>query len=173
MLPVPGHEIINEITGESYVDRSTSGLGTCCIIVRQEEESKQNYEESWAFLQWWLSNEVQAEYGREVEATFGVASRWNPANMIAMQSLPYTQEELDVINQQWVWLKESPNTMGGYYTSRYLLTALNQTVIQGLSGRIAMEDAVKEINKEMRRKQKEFSIPENGSIFNVEPAKAN
>lgn len=173
MLPVPGHEIIDKETGATYVDRSTSGLGTCCIIVRQEEESRQHYDESWAFLQWWLSDDVQAEYGREVEATFGVASRWNPANMIAMQSLPYTQEELDVINQQWVWLKESPNTMGGYYTSRYLLTALNQTVIQGLSGRIAIEDAVKEINKEMKRKQKEFGIPETGSIFNVESIKVN
>ncbi len=169
MLPVPGHVRVNEETGEEYVDRSTSGLGTCCIIVRQEEESMQNYEESWAFLQWWLSNDVQAEYGREVEATFGVASRWNPANMVALQSLPYTQEELDVINEQWVWLNESPNSMGGYYTSRYLLTALNQTVIQGLSGRIALEDAVKEINKEMKRKQTEFGIPEDGSIYFATP----
>jgi ABC-type glycerol-3-phosphate transport system substrate-binding protein len=111
---------------------------------------------------------VQAEYGREVEATFGVASRWNPANKNAAQKLPYTQDELDVINAQWEWLKESSNAMGGYYTSRYLLTALNQTVIQGLSGRIALEDAVKEINKEMRRKQNEFGIPEDGSILYAE-----
>lgn len=85
-----------------------------------------------------------------------------------LQTLPYTQDELDVINAQWEWLKESPNAMGGYYTSRYLLTALNQTVIQGLSGRIALEDAVKEINKEMRRKQSEFGIPEDGSVLYAE-----
>ena len=165
MTVVPGHVRVNEETGEEYIDRSTSGLGTCCIIVRQDTAERQQYEESWTFLQWWLSDAVQAEYGREVEATFGVASRWNPANLVATQSLPYSQEELDVINAQWEHLKESPNTMGGYYTSRYLLTALNQTVIQGLSGRIALEDAVKEINKEMRRKQKEFNIPENGSVL--------
>lgn len=45
-----------------------------------------------------------------------------PTKMPA-QTLPYTQDELDVINAQWEWLKESPNAMGGYYTSRYLLTA--------------------------------------------------
>jgi hypothetical protein len=55
--------------------------------------------------------------------------------------------------------------MGDYYTSRYLVTALNQTVMQGLSGRIALEDAVKEINKEMRRKQAEFGIPKDGAIY--------
>ena len=173
MTVVPGHVVgVDEKTGEEIIDRSTSGLGTCCIIVRQDDVKKQQYEESWTFLQWWLSDDVQAEYGREVEATFGVASRWNPANMVATQSLPYSQEELDVINAQWVHLKESPNTMGGYYTSRYLLTALNQTVIQGLSGRIALEDAVKEINKEMRRKQEEFRIPEDGSVL-YETAIAN
>ena len=107
----------------------------------------------------------QAEYGREVEATFGVASRWNPANKVALQSLPYSQEELDVINAQWEHLDETPGTMGDYYTSRYLVTALNQTVMQGLSGRIALEDAVKEINKEMRRKQAEFGIPKDGAIY--------
>lgn len=167
MTVVPGHIRVNEETGESYVDRSLNGIGTCCIIVNKDKEPEKDrhYDESWAFLQWWLSDSVQTEYGREVEATFGVASRWNPANMVATQTLPYTQEELDVINAQWAHLKESPNTMGGYYTSRYLLTALNQAVIQGLSGRIALEDAVKEINKEMRRKQAEFGIPEDGSIL--------
>ena len=169
MTVVPGHVRVNEETGEEYVDRSTSGLGTCCIIVKQDDPKKQNYEEAWTFLQWWLSDDVQSEYGREVEATFGVASRWNPANMVAVQSLPYAQEELDVINAQWVHLKESPNAMGGYYTSRYLLTALNQTVIQGLSGRISLEDAVKEINKEMRRKQEEFGIPADGSVLYEQP----
>ncbi len=168
MLPVPGHKRV--IDGEEVVDRSMSGLGTCCIIINKDNVAEENrhYEESWAFLQWWLSDSVQAEYGREVEATFGVASRWNPANKNAAQTLPYTQDELDVINAQWEWLKESPNAMGGYYTSRYLLTALNQTVIQGLSGRIALEDAVKEINKEMRRKQSEFGIPEDGSVLYAE-----
>ncbi len=165
MVPVPGHKKV--VNGVEVVDRSTSGLGTCCIIINKENQSEESrhYEESWAFLQWWLSDSVQSEYGREVEATFGVASRWNPANKNAAQTLPYTQEELDVINAQWEWLKESPNTMGGYYTSRYLLTALNQTVIQGLSGRIALEDAVKIINKEMRRKQGEFGVPVDGSIL--------
>lgn len=168
MVPVPGHKRV--IDGEEVIDRSNSGLGTCCIIINKDKEKEEDrhYEESWAFLQWWLSDSVQAEYGREVEATFGVASRWNPANKNAAQKLPYTQDELDVINAQWEWLKESSNAMGGYYTSRYLLTALNQTVIQGLSGRIALEDAVKEINKEMRRKQNEFGIPEDGSILYAE-----
>ena len=160
ILPVPGHTVMND-AGEVVVDRSNGGAGSCNIIISSTKHPK----EAWQFIQWWSSDPVQAEYGREVEATFGVASRWNPANKNAVGTLPYTMEELDVIYDQWAWLKESPSTLGGYYTSRYLITALNQTVLQGKNARVALEDAIKEINKEMKRKQKEYKIPEGGSVL--------
>ena len=159
ILPIPGHTF--EEDGEIKVNRSNGGAGTCSIIISSTEHPK----EAWQFVQWWSSDSVQAEYGREVEATFGVASRWNSANVNAVDTLPYTQDELDVIHAQWEWLKESPNTLGGYYTSRYLITALNQTVLQGKNARVALEDAIKEINKEMKRKQKEYKVPEGGSVL--------
>ena len=160
ILPVPGHTVMND-EGEIVVDRSNGGAGSCNIII----SSTKHPQEAWQFIQWWSSDAVQAEYGREVEATFGVASRWNPANKNAVGTLPYTQDELDVIYAQWEWLKESPSTLGGYYTSRYLVTALNQTVLQGKNARVALEDAIKEINKEMKRKQKEYKVPEGGSVL--------
>jgi ABC-type glycerol-3-phosphate transport system substrate-binding protein len=157
ILPVPGHKVTNE-AGETVVDRSLNGVASCSIII----SSTKYPEETWAFLQWWASDAVQEEYGREVEATFGVASRWNPANKNAIATLPYTLEELDVIYEQWSWIQESPNVLGGYYTSRYLTTALNQHVLQGVNARVALEDAIKEINKEMIRKQEEYRIAEKG-----------
>ncbi len=70
--------------------------------------------------------------------------------------MAYSDEELEVINEQWSYFTETPVVLGGYYTPRYLTTALNQAVLQGSNIRIALEDAVREINKEMKRKQKEF-----------------
>lgn len=165
ILPVPGHTVTNEAgevvvdeDGNPVVDRSWNSVASCSIIISSTEYP----EETWAFLQWWSSDAVQEEYGREVEATFGVASRWNPANKNAVATLPYTTDELAVIYEQWNWLQESPNVLGGYYTSRYLTTALNQHVLQGVNARIALEDAIKEINKEMQRKQEEYKIDEKG-----------
>ncbi len=149
MSPIPGH-----LQDNGSIDRSIGGVGTCSVII----SSTDSPDESWEFLKWWSSDETQEKYGQEVEATFGVASRWNPANKVALQKLPYTDTELDIINKQWDYFRESPNTLGGYYTSRYLLTALNQTILQGMNARIALEDAVREINKEMLRKQTEFRI---------------
>jgi ABC-type glycerol-3-phosphate transport system substrate-binding protein len=149
MAPIPGHKL-----SDGSVVRYAGGLGTCSIIISSTEYP----EEAWKFIQWWSSDEVQTQYGQEVEATFGVASRWNPANVEALKTLPYTEKEMSVILEQWSHFKEAHNTLGGYYTHRYLNTALNQTILQGKNARIALEDAVKEINKEMLRKQKEFGI---------------
>ena len=151
MCPIPGHAKIDD-NGEVYVDRSMTAGGTSCVIL----SSSKYKEEAWIFLQWWLSDDVQAEYGREVEAIFGIAGRWDTANRNSIQQLPYTPEELQVIMDQWEWLRETPQTLGDYYTSRYLLTALNQTVLQGQSARVALEDAIRVINKEMQRKQEEY-----------------
>lgn len=157
MKPVPGQAKLNE-AGEVVIDRSMNAVATCSIMINNHErpDFEKTKEASWVFMQWWASDDVQAEYGREIEATFGVAGRWNSANKNAVQELPYTAEELEVINAQWDWIKETPQTLGDYYTSRYLLTALNQTVLQGQSARVALEDAIREIDKEMRRKQEQY-----------------
>lgn len=167
ILPVPGHFVLDDNgnvvldeEGQPIVNRATNGVASCSIIINSGDEKRE--QATWAFLQWWASDSVQEEYGREVEATFGVASRWNPANKNAVATLPYTLDELDVIYEQWEWLQESPNVLGGYYTSRYLTTALNQHVLQGVNARVALEDAIKEINKEMLRKQTEYRIAEKG-----------
>ncbi|MBQ3848158.1 MAG: extracellular solute-binding protein [Clostridia bacterium] len=166
MAPVPGHIVGYEEDGTPKVARYCGGNGTCAVIIKQEKEEDRQYEESWKFLEWWLSAETQSTYAQEVEATFGIASRWNPANKNALKNMAYSEDELNIIYKHWddeLGYMESPNVLGGYYTSRYLLTALNQAVVQGDSARIALEDAVKEINKEMKRKQDEFGIT--GSIL--------
>lgn len=150
MSPVPGH-----LKEDGTVDRSMGGSGTTCILIRNEGD-RNHAAEGWEFIKWWMSEEIQVKYAQEVEATFGVASRWNTANKLAINNMAYSDDELEVINEQWKYFTEYPVVLGGYYTDRYLLTALNQSVLQGDNIRIALEDAVREINKEMKRKQKEF-----------------
>ena len=72
--------------------------------------------------------------------------------------MPYTDEEIEIILTMWEDFAETPVVLGGYYTNRYLLTALNQAILQGLDPRVAIEDAVREINKEMKRKQEDFGV---------------
>lgn len=163
MAPVPGHyvtdekgDIVKDVNGDPVIDRSMGGMLTSCIIINNNDQERTM--NSWEFMKWWLGADTQTEYANEVEATFGVGSRWQTANKEAISRMPYTDEEIEIIQTVWADFEETPVVLGGYYTNRYLLTALNQAILQGLNPRVALEDAVREINKEMKRKQEDFEV---------------
>ena len=74
-------------------------------------------------------------------------------------SLDWNAGDLQVIREQWKWAKESPVVLGGYYTGRYITNAFTNVVIAGSSSvRDALEEAVKEIDRELRNKQEEYGV---------------
>ncbi|QNK59514.1 extracellular solute-binding protein [Paenibacillus sp. PAMC21692] len=148
MAPIPG--ILRDDGG---IDRSTGGSGQTGVILA----SSRHKEASWELLKWWTEENTQIRYGIELEGLLGAGSRWNTANVEAMKGMAWSKEELAAILEQWSWFKEQPVVLGGYYTSRHLMNAWNRTVITGDNARIALEDAYKEINKELLRKQEEFA----------------
>jgi len=45
-----------------------------------------NRENAWKFLEWFTSDEIQTDYGREIEAALGSISRYTPANTAAFHN---------------------------------------------------------------------------------------
>lgn len=149
IAPIPGTR--NE-KGET--DRSNGGLsGTCCMIFTQSEKQ----ESAWEYLKWWMSNDVQVDFAEELESLIGIEARWNTANIHAFADLPWERQQLETIMSQWDWVKEAPMVLGGYFTARYINNAWNTAVVSGGNYRDAIEEAVEEIDKEMKIKQEEYS----------------
>lgn len=119
-------------------------------------ESSTKKDAAWQFLQWWMSEETQIEYGKLVESTVGIGARWNTANVEAFRKLPWTDEEIDVITAQWENLRMQPVVPGSYSTGRHVSFAWNKTVISGITPRDALEEAVEKINTELETKQEEY-----------------
>ncbi|SHE81437.1 ABC-type glycerol-3-phosphate transport system, substrate-binding protein [Caldanaerobius fijiensis DSM 17918] len=149
IAPFPGHRM-----PDATINRRTGSFGTTNIILQQSK----NKREAWEFLKWWMSEDVQSRFGENVEAIVGVGARWNSANVAAFKSMPWKQEDLNVILEQWKQFKVQPVVLGGYFTGRYVGFAWNNVVLGGMKIRDALEDAVKQINKEMKAKQEEFSV---------------
>ena len=78
--------------------------------------------------------------------------------MEAFRNLPWTQEELEVIEYMWGWVKETPVVLGGYMTGRNVYNAWNRVVIGEENPRDSLEEAIKTINREMQMKQLEYGI---------------
>lgn len=145
MKPMPGIE-----QADGTIDRTTGGLAQTGIIFQSSSKQQQ----AWEFLKWWTSADAQEEFGTELEALLGVEARWNTANVEALQRLPWSQSDIDAILEQWDWFKEREVVLGGYYTTRYISNIWNEVVLGGVLPRESLENSVKEINKELRKKRR-------------------
>lgn len=144
MAPLPGH-IRN---GE--VDRSAGGYADTAAIVFKSSENKTQAVE---FLDWWMQEDVQIQYGKSLEAVAGTESRWNSANVNAFFEMSWSDAEKEVIEESFRWAKEMPIVLGGYYTTRHITNAWNRTVISKIDARDSLEEAVLDINRELRMRR--------------------
>ncbi|WP_164821303.1 extracellular solute-binding protein [Paenibacillus koleovorans] len=121
-------------------------------------ERSNKKEQAWTFLKWWLSADVQQQYGADLEAVNGIAFRWNTSNVEAFLRLPWRKEDAAVILEQWRWYKDIPNVPGGYFLEREVSNAWIRTVVSKVNYRSSLEQAVRDIDRELRRKQEEFGF---------------
>ena len=59
-------------------------------------------EESWTFLKWWSSTEVQSRFGNLLQSTYGSEYIWPTANREAFESLPLKAKDKKVILEQLI-----------------------------------------------------------------------
>ena len=146
MVPIPG------TMKNGVIDRSEATSGSACVILKDTKDLNA----SWDFVKWWCSADIQAEVGNQIELLMGEAARYTPANLNAIKKLSWTDEQLEVLNQQINWLDEIPEVIGGYYTARGLDNAFRNVLFNGENYREALMEQMEVINTELTRKQKEF-----------------
>lgn len=134
----------------NYVETSTS---TGAIALADTEYPEEAYE----FLKWWVSAEVQGQFGVQLEQSLGVAARYGTANLEAFEELPWSTGQADVIRRQRENTVAVEQIPGSYYIARNLTFAFRGVVLDQENLRETMYKYNIEINKELKRKQKEFN----------------
>ncbi|MFD0616658.1 extracellular solute-binding protein [Paenibacillus sp. GCM10027629] len=147
MLPIPGAK-----QPDGKVSRWTS-LGTTSAFMMKKSDKQ---EEAWKFLEWWTSDETQSRYASDIESFAGIEYRWQTANLAAMQSVTWPEEDLSMLNEQLAWAKNMPFVPGYYLLPREMDFAWNEVVLNGKPPKEALEKAQKSLDREMTRKQLEF-----------------
>ena len=146
---------------DGTIDRSVNGganpVSTNPSTANMILKDSAHQSESWEFLQWFMSEDIQVEYGNLVESIIGLGARWNSANLAAFKRLPWSSEEINTITKQWEYNKEIPIVPGSYATTRYLNFAWTDIVISGKEVRSTLEEAAEEVNREIDKKYKEFA----------------
>jgi ABC-type glycerol-3-phosphate transport system substrate-binding protein len=162
MYPVPGimredgtiDRTIVTSPGAHNAVASTSGFITTSRPERADD--------SWEFVQWFMSEETQVRFALELEAMFGPAARYNTATVAAQSSLAWDRHSLDTIMTSIANIRELPGIPGGYYIGRHIGNAFNEIVLMGVTPRAAMRKYNEVINSEIERKRIELGLDERG-----------
>ena len=149
MAPIPGTK-----QADGTVLRTETASGTAAVLLK---DCKQK-DRAWDFIKWWTDAPTQAAYGTELEASLGVAARYDTANREAFDSIGWTDEEAAVLKEQWAQVTDIPQIPGNYFISRCLTNAFRMVVDEGENPVRALNIYNKEMNAEIKRKRAEFGL---------------
>jgi ABC-type glycerol-3-phosphate transport system substrate-binding protein len=138
--------------------RYTTGSAQAAIMFANTDKP----DESWEFMKWWMSTQTQVDFAEQLILNYGYEYLWNSANLEAFGYLPMPEEHKQVILEQWQWLQEPVKLPGSYMQEREISNAWNRIVFDGVNPRVAIDNAVILINREITRKMEEFGYLENG-----------
>jgi ABC-type glycerol-3-phosphate transport system substrate-binding protein len=136
---------------QGTVERWEPGSATSCLAMKGSKE-----EETWSFLKWWDSAEVQSEFANSLRNIVGAEYIYIPANLKAFEALSLPLAHKDVIQKQWEFMAEYSRVPGWYMLERELSNCWNSIVLDGENARTAIDDSVSLINKEIQRKMIQF-----------------
>ena len=146
---IPG--VQDDVTGEIY--RYMSGGAESTVMFASDDEREQK---AWEFMCWWSSAEVQAEFGQMLQIMYGDEYIWPTANLEAFSMLPFPTSDKNIIMEQAKNILEAPRLLGSYMLEREMSNAFNDVVVNGKNLRSRIDDVVKAVERETRRKLEEF-----------------
>ena len=115
-------------------------------------------DKAWTYIKWFTGEECQADYASEMVAIMGPSAKYNTANIDALKNLPWSTEELAMIEDQFNNLASVPNYPGAYIIDRYTNFAFLAAYNDGEDPTQALLSYISLINKEITRKRAEFDL---------------
>lgn len=162
---VPGVEDENGV-----IQRQTAGAAQASLIMENGNDTPivlkdgtemDRQEAAWEYLKWWMSTDTQVDFGNILQTTYGKEYIWNTANTEAFSLLPWDSTDKKVILESMEWIEETPRIPGTYMVERELSNAYVEVALNGETLRTSLDEAVKRINRETKRKLQEFGYLDN------------
>lgn len=148
-MPLPG---VKDSTGKV---NNTAVADTINSVMMDTTEDKAS---AWKFMKWWLDTNTQTQYANSLEAVMGTSARYPTANINVLKQLPWPQKQSEKLMEQFNATIGVPEVPGGYLTTRSVDYAFRSVVTSGQNPREALFMNIKQIDKEIVKKRKEFHL---------------
>lgn len=120
--------------------------------------SSKRKEDSWKFLKWWTSDDIQNKFAQEIEGLLGPSGRYSSANSEAFKYSSWPKKCKEIFSMQMRDLTAVENVPGSYFLSRNITNAFRAVVYKNVDPTDALYDYTYKINQELTQKRKEFNI---------------
>jgi ABC-type glycerol-3-phosphate transport system substrate-binding protein len=150
MVPQPG-----------TMDPETGMINNCAIsgvVADVIVHGCDREDEAWEFLKWFTGPDAQTGYANDMVAILGDSGKQNTANLKALESMPWSTEEMVEIRKQFNNLAAVPNYPGAYYIGRYTSFAFLNAYNNDADPVASLLSYINVINKEINRKRAEFKL---------------
>ena len=141
------------VAEDGTVNRACAGGGTGCVILNDCK----NKDAAWTFLKWWTSADTQYKYSKNVESLLGATGRIATSNKKAFENYSWDINDLNILLQQWSYVREIPQVPGSYYLNR----SVEQAYLSVINDNVTPSDALIHwtaiINDEIERMIKEYN----------------
>ncbi len=148
----------------SKINNATIGAVSTIMMMRSAAEDEAVAFGSWAFMQWYVSAEIQSTYGNEMIALLGPSAKQPTANLQALENMAWSTEESNNLMSQFNQVVCTPEFPGSYIISRYTSFAFLDVVNNDSEPVEEMQSQITDINVELTRKREEFGLPTTDSI---------
>jgi ABC-type glycerol-3-phosphate transport system substrate-binding protein len=156
VLQIPG--MYDDALGE--VARWAPTYGKASILLADSNMPNEGFE----LIQWWNKKETQLTYLENIKMILGERFLFLPAGMDALEASVWDQTIKDQALLQARWSRIPAVTPGSYIIERELTNIWNKIVIDKVNPRIAIDQSVPRINRELQRKFEEFGYLEGGEV---------
>ena len=151
-----GWEHYDANTGDTFVNRA-SILNVEGIVIPRGSDNPQNV---WQYIKWYSDDDAQEKLCRlNLADQNNTTVKYNTANLNALLSQAWTDDERDAMREQIPHLKGLPFNPGDYNISRYINFAFLAVYNSNANAVDQFLDYVVDINKELSRKREEYHLP--------------
>lgn len=142
---------------EDNIDRWYIGNGLGGVMFKDAD----NKDDAWTFMKWWMSWPTQTDFAYRLQSTYGPEFLWLSGNKTAVEQSPIDNKDKEVIFEMFNWLRDVPRTPGQYMLERGLSDVWNTVTFDDKPIRVAVDEQVLNINREITRKLVEFGYLDN------------
>lgn len=144
------------LPGIEQADGSVNHVYAIDTVQSTIMQSSDNQTDAWEFLKWWTGTETQLSYANTVESIMGTAARYSAADPAVVAELPWSNRELAELTAQFEETVGIPAVPGSYMSARMVQYAFDQVVAELANPRETLYLNVKDIDKELEKKWREF-----------------